>query len=875
MTKNKQVLLGGSLFHPVTSTIEPKDICFCDGLISAIAPPGGLSSSHLEEAEIFQLDGQIISPGWIDVHAHVYQGFTPLGINVDQYFIERGVTTVCDAGSAGASTVAGLLQYIAAPALTRVLVWLHISMCGLAFSGMAAHTEKDGSLSFPGENDLLTLLSIPHCLNAVHSHINSIIGIKVRLGASICHHGQTERLTLQRGVEAARKASLPLMVHYSLSTLSTDEVLNQLEAGDVFTHCFHGWPGSILSWQSSSSLSPPSWQLSDEVKSAKSRGILFDVGHGGGSFQWSVTEQCASLGLWPDTISTDLHTHSCNGPAYDLPLVMSKFYHLGMTLSNILTAVTQTAANAIHRPELVQFKEGNRIPDITICHIVTHCNPVQVEDCIGDHRLLRRFIVPTYVWAKGKCKKLHYELPHLSGKGPVPPSHTDLPYVPRDLSPPNYFACLPSSLFSSNRRKYGLVQAINCIGTDTCNLLGGNWRVSQLSDSCVMTESNNGFFEMSSLTEYAVERVRDVLGIQLQTLVIQITNHIMSGIIASIAACLTFCIKSTQKTDHHGVTLVKEENSQQQNILVDENKSKQWSSLAKLCDVVFHPISMTRTELSRSVMVSKSVHPIALLWFEMGQIEEIERSQKGLLTLQETIEICHNNNVYVIYIETLKIGRELKRTSMNIMIADVSIISFEKGIESRQDYGLVIASDDLMTNEIKYQLSLNNLPFEMGMKASKEIILSLLTDLDNFLINDFEKENNILREKRVKWAVDLINAGCSSLVCASLSWDSSQNQTVSFPSLFLHIKSKSQSQQACDHSNLINQFSSSSESHSTTSELGEIVTKLLHSHPPIYVRSLSHTPAILVSSQCVIEAEWRCVIMRIIEICQNMVVEAK
>ena len=167
-----------------------------------------------------------------------------------------------------------------------------------------------------------------------------------------------------------------------------------LRPGDIYTHCLHGWRNSILDNHLGKLTIHP------DVLDARERGVYFDVGHGFGSFHWSVAEQCAKLGFFPDTISTDLHIENINGPVYDLATVMSKLLCVGMPINEVIKAVTETPANAIRRGHLIGSLRVGRVADITMCRI-EECD-VEIEDCCGQIRKLKQRIVPLKVWRAGK-----------------------------------------------------------------------------------------------------------------------------------------------------------------------------------------------------------------------------------------------------------------------------------------------------------------------------------------------------------------------------------------------------------------------------------------------------------------------------------------
>ena len=150
------------------------------------------------------------------------------------------------------------------------------------------------------------------------------MGVKVRLDRNISDNGKNEREVLRQAVLAARGASVPLMIHHTNSTVSLETVLQSLSPGDVYTHTLSQFAG-----EGAGIVDRERRQVRQCVLQARQRGVIFDLGHGQGSFSWEIAEICAERGFWPDTISTDLHSGNVDGLARDLPWVMSKFLHLG------------------------------------------------------------------------------------------------------------------------------------------------------------------------------------------------------------------------------------------------------------------------------------------------------------------------------------------------------------------------------------------------------------------------------------------------------------------------------------------------------------------------------------------------------------------
>lgn len=195
------------------------------------------------------------------------------------------------------------------------------------------------------------------------------------------------------------------MVHHACSSISKADVLNYLGKGDLHTHTYNPHASSVLGADG---------RLLPAVREARERGVLFDVGHGMGSFGWRVAESCIRQGFEPDIISTDLHAENVRGPVYDLATVMTKFLNLGMTVNNIIKAVTWTPAQSIGLSELLGCLSEGRQADITILKL-EDCN-VELEDSLGEVRRITRRFKPVKVFLGG----IGYPIVENDGQWPNP-----------------------------------------------------------------------------------------------------------------------------------------------------------------------------------------------------------------------------------------------------------------------------------------------------------------------------------------------------------------------------------------------------------------------------------------------------------------------
>jgi len=329
------VLKGGRLIDPAQGLDQVADLAFSDGRVAAIEA----SIPASEGADVRDVSGRIVTPGFIDLHTHVYWGGTSLGVDAADFARQSGVTTVVDAGSAGPGNFRGFLKHVIEPSEPRIFAYLHIS-----FAGIYAFSKR----IMVGESGDMRLMSPADAVEIANAHRDVIIGIKVRVGRNAS--GSSGAAPLDIALQVAEELGLPLMAHIDEPPPSYEDVLLRLRPGDVLTHCFRPFPNSPVSGQGA---------VKTAVLEARQRGVLFDVGHGKGSFSFKVARAMLDAGFMPDTISSDVHILNLEGPVFDQATTLSKFLSLGASLTDVVRATTANAAAAIRRPELGTLRPGS------------------------------------------------------------------------------------------------------------------------------------------------------------------------------------------------------------------------------------------------------------------------------------------------------------------------------------------------------------------------------------------------------------------------------------------------------------------------------------------------------------------------------------
>ncbi len=374
MTQYDLLIHGGTLVDPTQGVHARRDVAFKDGVVAAVEEnlDPGLATRVVEAA------GRLVTPGLIDVHVHVFEGVSHYGIAPDPTCLARGATTVVDAGSSGADTFAGFRKYVIEPSETRIFAQLNVSSMGMI-------AERIGEL------DDIKWASVPRALETIERHRDLILGVKVRL-TRVSKVGVglgLQPLYLAR--EAADAAGLSIMVHPNEAwSPSLDEVLAVMGKNDILTHTYHGLETGILDERG---------KIRPSVRAAAERGVIFDVGHGQGSFSWGVCETALAQEFPPTTISSDLHVYCVNGPVYDLPTTISKFLHLGMSLDDALARVTTVPAQIVRMPGQIGTLAPGAHGDAVV--FTLEDGRFTLMDSYGDTRVASQRLVPDVVVKAG------------------------------------------------------------------------------------------------------------------------------------------------------------------------------------------------------------------------------------------------------------------------------------------------------------------------------------------------------------------------------------------------------------------------------------------------------------------------------------------
>ncbi|PVE24422.1 amidohydrolase/deacetylase family metallohydrolase [Microvirga sp. KLBC 81] len=350
------VLRGGRVIDPSQSINRVTDVAFSAGRVVATGDNLAESARTVQD-----VGGKIVTPGLIDLHTHVYWGGTSLG--VDPLVLARGgCTTLVDTGSAGPGNYPGFLEHVIKPSPVRIVAYLNVS-----FAGIYGFSKR----VMVGESGDLRLMAPIDAAEVAEANRDTLAGIKVRVGFHAS--GNSGVVPLDIGRQVAERVNMPMMVHIDHPPPTLPEVLERLREGDVLTHCFRPFPNTPATADG---------KVHPAVIDARQRGVIFDIGHGMGSFSFQTARIMLENGFMPDCISSDVHALCIDGPAFDLLTTMSKFLCLGMPLDEVIRAATQNPALALRRPELGTFKSGSA-GDASILELQD--GAFDYVDSVGEH----------------------------------------------------------------------------------------------------------------------------------------------------------------------------------------------------------------------------------------------------------------------------------------------------------------------------------------------------------------------------------------------------------------------------------------------------------------------------------------------------------
>ena len=339
------LLKGGEVIDPSQDIRAKLDVAVTDGVISAVAPdidPAGA-------ARVINADGNIVIPGMIDLHTHVYEGVNQNGINPDLAGVRSGVTTVLDAGSAGCYTFGGFPSYVVPRAKTNIFCMLHISRVGLSYQPDTSRRED---------------IDLEETVNVIKANRPLIQGVKIRaVGPGVPRMG-VEMVRLAK--QAATEGGVRLMVHIGDRSIAggdgteptiTRQLLPLLDNGDIITHLFSGNPGRIIDNDGT---------VIQEILEAQARGVFLDTAHGRQNFSFDVAKAALDQGVQPRSISTDMTPPGRMNTVHSMTEMLARFMALGFSLEDVIRMTTTNPAQALGMEDTLGSLAVGRTADISV-----------------------------------------------------------------------------------------------------------------------------------------------------------------------------------------------------------------------------------------------------------------------------------------------------------------------------------------------------------------------------------------------------------------------------------------------------------------------------------------------------------------------------
>ena len=382
---------GGEVLDPSQNLRARRDIGIRWGVIEAVEPDIPADRA----LKVLNVGGKLVTPGLVDLHAHVYPYGSAIGIPADELLTFQATTTMVSAGDAGANNFAAFRRFVVGQTRTRLYAFVHIANMGLTPFPVTELYNIDYAV-------------VDACAKTVAENSDIAIGVKVRMSENIIAKNGIE--PLRRSIEAATKAGGGARVMCHIGGVETpklmSDILDMLRPGDILTHAYSGLPNDAGAFTNI----VQDGRLLPAARAAKQRGVVFDVGHGGGSFDYTVAETAIAAGATPDTISSDVHVVSGNTPGMPyLTWVMSKFLNMGFSLEQVVAMATTNPARIINRlPKLGTLQVGAP-GDVSVLELVE--GPVEFVDTRDNKRQGKVQLRPTNVVLAGVPLGRPYHLP--------------------------------------------------------------------------------------------------------------------------------------------------------------------------------------------------------------------------------------------------------------------------------------------------------------------------------------------------------------------------------------------------------------------------------------------------------------------------------
>lgn len=378
------VIKGGEVLDPSQNLRARRDV----GIRNAVIVALDAAIPDARAKQVLDAKGKLVLPGLIDMHAHVFPQVSAIGLPADELVPYTATTTYVSAGDAGANTFSAMKHNVIAQARSRIFAFVHISSIGLA--------------GFPvGEMLNIDYADIDKAAKTIAENPDLVLGVKVRETLEVVGTNALE--PLKRAIAACERSGVRgarVMCHIGNAPGDLSALLDLLRPGDILTHSYSGSGNNTVK----------DGKVLAAALAAKRRGVIIDVGHGGGSFDYTVAEPAIAQGLTPDTLGSDLHAASGNTPGMPyLPWVMSKFLNLGFTLEQVVSMATANPAKVIGKVDKLGTLQLGAPADVSILELVEQS--VEFVDTRNNTRKGKAYLKPAHTVRAGRPFGRPYPLP--------------------------------------------------------------------------------------------------------------------------------------------------------------------------------------------------------------------------------------------------------------------------------------------------------------------------------------------------------------------------------------------------------------------------------------------------------------------------------
>ncbi|MDR3561338.1 MAG: amidohydrolase family protein [Negativicutes bacterium] len=363
--KGDLLICNGTVVDPARDFFGKADVLIQNNKI--VDTPSG---AKVDAAKVIDVAGCLVLPGLVDYHTHLYHGGTEIGVPADSALLPQGVTTAVDQGSAGVNNFEGFFKTVLAGSQVRVFAHLHASPAGLATLPRFLEPVDP------------KLYDVESALSLFEKYSRQLVGLKIRQTKEIV--GEFGLAPLAATIKMAEAIGCRVVVHTTNPPGAVEDLVALLRSGDVYTHMYQGKGSNIIDGGG---------KVRQAVRDARARGVLFDTADGRVHHAFSVARAAIAAGFEPDIISTDLvRGNVFDQSVFGLPLVMSKYLGLGISLKNVVKACTATPAGLIGMDGKVGTLTPGAYADVAVFRLKEL--PVMMEDIFGETLALSQVFIP-------------------------------------------------------------------------------------------------------------------------------------------------------------------------------------------------------------------------------------------------------------------------------------------------------------------------------------------------------------------------------------------------------------------------------------------------------------------------------------------------